>query len=56
MDEYEQMAADLEFRQTERYRKCRKKIDFWQKRETSIFEAIKSMRSLSKTYDPANPR
>lgn len=58
MDEFEQMAEDLEAAQEKRYSvSLRKKIDlFEQAHEIAIFETIKTFRHSSKTYDPLNPR
>lgn len=57
MDAYELMAHDLEMRQTRRFRKSGQKYHFWNDaRERRIFDHIKIMRELSKTYHPDNPR
>lgn len=57
MDANERIAHDLEMAQTKRFRKTGEKYNFFSDPvELDIFEHIKSLRDLSKTYHPDNAR
>lgn len=56
MDADEVMAWDLEYCQTERYRKHPNKDKFWTKIEVEIHKTIMLFRVNSITYSPNNQR
>lgn len=59
-DQFEIRAAEAETGQTARLKKHRaqghRDQAFWTARENGIFEAIKDLREMSKTYHPDNER
>lgn len=59
-DQFELRALDAETGQTARLKKHRAQGNrdqtFWTARENGIFEAIKDLREMSKTYHPDNER